>query len=243
VLAAEGSVRLEVNVMQRISIAFVAFPALALAACGDAAPAPAPTSEQSAAQVRVTSEEIQYSLATPLQRRRLVEALGELPLRDDQRTAYDAATAPVRPLYAITHQARLALVDALAAQVSRGQIDRAALQSKIDTLNDRIEVEDSANRAVLASIDGILAPPQRTALRNTLDEMLQSTRGDVADRRAPTSVSASEQRLARNGGDRLLRIMSLLERTVPGLAPEQRAVAVENLRSRLELSPRGAARL
>jgi hypothetical protein len=229
-------------------VAFVGFTplvVLALGACGGASGAPS-AGEQHVTAVQ-SSPDASLRL-TPLQRRFAVEGLGELALTPEQRTGFLPAAEAAKSHYAETHLARRGLLDAIAEQLSRGAIDREVLRPQVEALNLAVEREDEANLAALASV--LLTPAQRDTLTTKLAQRVvraeesgerrarwvktlalnETQRERLTPDRSPIqSWSDGERRLARNGGTRLVRLMTFLERIAPTLTDTQRQLAADNL--------------
>jgi Spy/CpxP family protein refolding chaperone len=254
---------LRVSIVGLVPSAIFAF---ALCACGDAAQGPSQATQEPEIQTRAPTRgsslvaDTSPEAVTPFEKRLIVEALGEVALDADLRAAFDTMAAAAKPRYAVTHRARQELFETIAAQVTRGTIDRAALQPKIDALNTCIADEDLANRAAIATVYGKLTKTQVGALTSASARRLRISRGgerggwsralglsseqrdQIRARMAPLSSSASEERMAQNGGRRLLRMMSFLETAVPILTPEQRAIASNIVLAKVETTVRPAAR-
>jgi Spy/CpxP family protein refolding chaperone len=99
----------------------------------------------------------------------LGEALGDVPLRAEQRAELEKIAADADTRHAPLAVARKDLMTTLADQVAKGQLDRAALDAKmtqIRTDSERIRTEDGAS---LAKVHALLDKEQRAAFADALD--------------------------------------------------------------------------
>ncbi|WP_394825994.1 hypothetical protein [Pendulispora albinea] len=133
---------------------------MATAACGSSVvdkPAETAASQQA---ITTTSEH------GPV--RVLADALGSVSLRPSQRTEiqklFAEADARHTAAKAQSKTGRADLLNALAAQVEQGRVDRAALAPKEQALDAAWKTSRDADRAALEKLHALLDPAQRTAL-------------------------------------------------------------------------------
>lgn len=95
--------------------------------------------------------------------KRIAEALGQVPLRADQRSAVEQMAKDYETRMAPMMKARADLANAIADQVQAGTIDRAALQPKIDALTTAHKTVEPQNRATFEKLHDLLTSEQRAA--------------------------------------------------------------------------------
>ncbi len=144
-----------------IPFATVAVGSLAVSACGGSVEQPqtqasavtkAPLSVQTHGVVKVFGD-----------------ALGEVPLRPDQRTELEKVATAAEQRHLAMADGNKDLILAVADQVEKGSIDRAALQPKIDRIVADVEKGRPEDTAALARIHAILDPDQRNAFADALE--------------------------------------------------------------------------
>jgi Spy/CpxP family protein refolding chaperone len=100
------------------------------------------------------------------------EALGQVPLRPDQRMQLEQLAQDAEQRHQAVGAARKELMEAIALQIESGSIDRAALQPKIDAAADAWDKARPADRAAFEKVHAILDADQRAkfidALRATM---------------------------------------------------------------------------
>jgi Spy/CpxP family protein refolding chaperone len=108
------------------------------------------------------------------------DALGDVPLRPEQRAELEKLAADAEARHQSLAPARKDLVEAVAAQVEAGKIDRTALQPKIDAASDAwVKIRDD-DRAALERVHAILDATQRAKFVEALQARFQAKRGDHA---------------------------------------------------------------
>lgn len=112
------------------------------------------------------------------------DALGEVPLRSDQRTEIETLAAEAEARHAPTADARKELMLTFADQVENGAIDRAALQAKIDAAAADLEKVRADDRAALVKLHALLDAEQRHAFVDALEEQMKSMKSKRGDRGA-----------------------------------------------------------
>jgi len=105
------------------------------------------------------------------------EALGEVSLRPDQRAELEKLAAAADARHASMGDAKKDLMLALADQVERGTVDRAALQPKIDRIVADLEKARPDDRAALVKVHALLDSDQRNAFVDALEAKLKSHHG------------------------------------------------------------------
>jgi Spy/CpxP family protein refolding chaperone len=155
----------EVVPMIRLRPALFSFSLLAAAACGGTVAQPEPTSQATAAEatrapVAVQAHGIVHAVGA---------ALGEVPLRPDQRTEIEKLAADAEARHGQVAQARNDFLAALAGQVEQGTVDRPALQPKVDAVTAAMQAARPADQAAFERLHAILDPSQRVAFVNALE--------------------------------------------------------------------------
>lgn len=110
------------------------------------------------------------------------EALGDVPLTATQRTQIEQLATDSEARHADARAARKDLMDALAGQVQAGQIDRAALQPKIDALVAALQKAQPADRSAFEQLHAILDPQQRTAFVQAVKARAGAHAGEMHDK-------------------------------------------------------------
>jgi Spy/CpxP family protein refolding chaperone len=110
------------------------------------------------------------------------DALGDVPLTAAQRTQIEQLATDAETRHADAHAARKDLMTALATQVQAGQIDRAALQPKIDALVAAMQKAQPGDRAAFEQLHAILGPQQRTAFVDAVKARIGAHMGEVHEK-------------------------------------------------------------
>ncbi len=129
-----------------------------LAACSGSATVGEPSTTASST---TTTAPLNVSVHGPA--KRVADALGQVPLRADQRTTIEQMAKDAEARMAPAAKAREDLVLAIADQVQAGAIDRTALQPKIDAVASAHLAVQPANRAAFEKLHDLLTSEQRTA--------------------------------------------------------------------------------
>lgn len=106
------------------------------------------------------------------------EALGEVPLRNEQRSELEKLATEADQRHAALADGRKELANAIADQVEKATIDRTALQPKIDRVVADFEKVRPADQAALARMHAILDNDQRNAFVDALEKKMQEARGE-----------------------------------------------------------------
>ncbi|HEX7601732.1 MAG TPA: hypothetical protein VF316_09010 [Polyangiaceae bacterium] len=93
----------------------------------------------------------------------MLVALGDVPLRADQRATIDQMAKDAEARHDGVRAAREAMMLAVADQIQAGAIDRAALQPKIDALTAAMDKARPADRAAFEKLHALLDANQRVA--------------------------------------------------------------------------------
>jgi len=150
-----------VSLIPFATLAAVPFATLAVTACGGSVEQPqtqasavtkAPLAVQTHGVVKVFGD-----------------ALGEVPLRPDQRTELEKVATAAEQRHLAMADGKKDLILAVADQVEKGSIDRAALQPKIERIVADVEKGRPEDTAALARIHAILDPDQRNAFADALE--------------------------------------------------------------------------
>lgn len=96
-------------------------------------------------------------------------ALGEVALRPEQRTELEKLALAADQRHAAMAEGKKDLMLAVADQVEKGAIDKAALQPKIDRIVADLEKGRPEDNAALARMHAILDPEQRNAFVDALE--------------------------------------------------------------------------
>lgn len=110
------------------------------------------------------------------------EALGDVPLTAPQRTQIEQLASDAEARHADARAARKDLMTALATQVQGGQIDRAALQPKIDALVAALQKAQPGDRAAFEQLHAILGPQQRTAFVDSVKAHIGARAGEMHEK-------------------------------------------------------------
>jgi Spy/CpxP family protein refolding chaperone len=97
------------------------------------------------------------------------EALGEVSLRPDQRAELEKLAVTADARHAAMAAGKKDLMLAVADQVEKGSIDKAALQPKIDRIVADLEKSRPEDSAALARMHAILDAEQRNAFVDALE--------------------------------------------------------------------------
>ena len=108
------------------------------------------------------------------------DALGEVPLRNDQRTELEKIATEAEQRHSSMADGRKELANAIADLVEKGTIDRAALQPKIERVVADFEKVRPADQAAIARVHAILDAEQRNAFVDALEKKMHEARGEHA---------------------------------------------------------------
>jgi hypothetical protein len=100
--------------------------------------------------------------------RMMADALSSVPLGDDQRAEIERLASDSDARHLAAAAARSAIMVAIAAQVEAGQLDRGALQPKIDAAADAANAAHPADQAALQRLHDLLTPDQRGAVADAI---------------------------------------------------------------------------
>jgi Spy/CpxP family protein refolding chaperone len=105
------------------------------------------------------------------------EALADIPLRPSQRPQIETLATNADTLHVAVRTARHDLMLALATQVAAGQIDKTALQPKVDAIGTAALAAQTGERAALTQLHGILDASQRSLFVDALQTRMQAAHG------------------------------------------------------------------
>ncbi len=109
------------------------------------------------------------------------EALGEVPLRAEQRVELEKLAQAAEARHAPTAQGRKDLMLAIADQVEKGTIDRSALQPKIDKVVADVESVRNEDRAAIVKLHETLDPEQRNTFVDALEARMKAKHKEHAE--------------------------------------------------------------
>ncbi len=110
------------------------------------------------------------------------EALGDVPLTASQRAQIEQLATDAETRHAPARAARKDLMTVLASQVQAGQIDRAALQPKIDALVAAMQKAQQGDRAAFEQLHAVLGPQQRSAFVDAVKARIGAHMGEMHDK-------------------------------------------------------------
>ncbi len=155
-------------------------------ACGGTSAAESP-----AATAQSASSKAPVAAGTHGPVKMMGDALGEVPLRPEQRTEIEKLAADSEARHASSKTAHQNLTMAIAAQVEKGSIDRAALKPQIDAATAAWESSRPADRAGLERLHAILDPQQRGLFVDALEAKMHSHMGHGD--KAPADKAAGDK--------------------------------------------------
>lgn len=108
------------------------------------------------------------------------DALGEVPLRAEQRSEIDKLVADAEARHAPLAAGRKELLTAFADQIEKGTIDKAALQPRIDKLTADFQAIQGSDRAAIVKLHDLLDANQRNAFVDAFEAQMKAKRGEFA---------------------------------------------------------------
>ncbi len=99
----------------------------------------------------------------------VADALATVPLRADQRATLEQMAKDAETRMEPARKARADLMVAIADQIQAGNIDKTALQPKIDALAAAHQAVQPQNRAAFEKLHDLLTPDQRLAFVNAME--------------------------------------------------------------------------
>jgi Spy/CpxP family protein refolding chaperone len=140
--------------------------ALSLSACGNPNDGTTATASTSATVTAPTASPTQRPRRGPIGL--IQRALDSLDLTAEQRAQVSQLAAAAQARHASMRKLRHELMQAVAAQIEDGRINRVALQPKLDALATAWKTAAPADRAAIEQLHAILTPAQRGALVDTM---------------------------------------------------------------------------
>jgi Spy/CpxP family protein refolding chaperone len=105
------------------------------------------------------------------------EALGDVPLRAQQRTELEKLATDADARHMPMVEAKKNIMNTFADQVEKGTIDKAALEAQVDKATADMEKARTEDRAAIAKMHGILDAEQRGLFVDSLEGRLKSHHG------------------------------------------------------------------
>ena len=178
--------------MRTVLSSFVLVSSLALAACSGSHPQEPGNQQTAAATTRAPVGAQTHGFVKVIG-----EALGEVPLRPDQRTELDKLATDADARHEGMRKARVAFMEELATQVEKGALDKAALQTKVDLAADSFEKARPADRAAIQRTHDLLDASQRIlfvdALKGKLHHGMDREGGFARMREWATDLKLTDQ--------------------------------------------------
>src|SRR5262249_1012851 len=110
------------------------------------------------------------------------EALGEVPLRADQRATIEKLAQEAEDRHTPMVSGRRQLMLAFADQIETGTIDKAALEAQIDRVMADLEKTRAQDRAAIVKLHDVLDADQRNAFVDALEKQMKAKQGEAFDR-------------------------------------------------------------
>jgi Spy/CpxP family protein refolding chaperone len=175
--------------LTRLAAASLLAFSLAAVGCGGSTADTSPQTAQSAATLAPVGAQTHGPV-------KLVgDALGDVPLRPDQRTELEKLAADAETRHQSIAPAKKDLMEALATQIEAGKIDRAALQPKIDAAADAFARVRDDDRAALERMHAILDASQRAKFVDALQARFEAKRGEMKGRHGEMKQWAEDLKL------------------------------------------------
>lgn len=149
----------------RLTLVMVSALTLSLGAigCGSASTEPQTQAGQGSSTTDSTATKAPVAVNAHGMVKFVGEALAEVPLRAEQRTQIEKLAADAETRHEAGHQARVALSNAIAAQVEAGTIDKSALQPQIDAMVAEWQKNQPLDTAAFQQLHDLLDASQRQA--------------------------------------------------------------------------------
>jgi Spy/CpxP family protein refolding chaperone len=138
------------------------------------------------------------------------EALGDVPLRAEQRVELEKLAQAAEARHAPMAQGRKELMLAVADQVEKGSIDKAALQPKIDKVVADIESSRNDDRAAIVKLHDTLDADQRNTFVDALEGKLKAKRDEHSPMKGFAKMHALAEELKLTDAQKA-QIMSTLK--------------------------------
>jgi Spy/CpxP family protein refolding chaperone len=155
---------------------FLASLSLAAFGCSASTAANDPTASATLAQTTTSTAPVAPQVKGHL--RVVADALSQVPLRADQRAEIEQMAKDAEARHAAHAAAHAQVMQALAAQVEAGKIDRAALQPSIDAATSAADASRPADRAALTRLHDLLTPQQRAQFVEALKSHVHERMGE-----------------------------------------------------------------
>lgn len=135
------------------------------------------------------------------------DALGEVSLRADQRTALEQLATDAEARHAPTVANRTDLMNTFAAMVESGNVDAAALQAKVDLVTADLEKIRTDDRAAFVKVHDLLDKDQRNEFADALEKHFKAKHGDWKEGHAKLKQLGAELNLSDDQKDKIKDIM------------------------------------
>jgi Spy/CpxP family protein refolding chaperone len=109
-------------------------------------------------------------------------ALGDVPLTASQRTAIEGLATAAEARHADARTAGQDLMTTLATQIEAGQIDRNALQPKLDAMVAAMQKAQPLDRAAFEQLHALLTPDQRAAFVDAVTSHVSDLKDKMGER-------------------------------------------------------------
>lgn len=167
--------------MTRLSLISSTVLALSVAAasalgCSGSTAANDPTAAATAAQTAPSTSPVAPQVKGHL--RLVADALSQVPLRADQRAEIEQMAKDAQARHTATASAHAAVMQALAAQIEAGKIDRAALQPQVDAAVNAATAAQPADRAAFQRLHDLLTPEQRAQFADAIQAQVHARMGE-----------------------------------------------------------------
>jgi Spy/CpxP family protein refolding chaperone len=175
--------------LTRLATASILALSLAAFGCGGTTADTSPQTAQSAATLAPVGAQTHGAV-------KLVgDALGDVPLRPDQRTELEKLAADAETRHQSIAPARKDLMEAIAVQIEAGKIDRTALQPKVDAAADAFAKVRDDDRAALERMHAILDASQRAKFVDALKARFEAKRGEMKGKHGEMKQWAEDLKL------------------------------------------------
>lgn len=142
---------------------------LGAVACGSAAEGAPPTATAASAATKAPVAAQSHGMV-----RLFADALGDVPLRADQRATVEALASEADARHAPLAKTRADIAAALATQIEKNAVDVGALIPQIEAATRATEAAQDGDRAALQKLHGLLDASQRSAFVDAFEARLHA---------------------------------------------------------------------
>lgn len=157
--------------IRKLSLSLVLASSFALAACSGSQTAEPSTQQSAAAMTRAPVAVNTHGFV-----KMLGEALGDVPLRAEQRAEIEKLAADADARHESIRKAHVAVSQEVASQIEKGSLDRAPIQAKVDLAVAETDKSRPADRAAFQRLHDLLDASQRAAFVDALKAKGQAMR-------------------------------------------------------------------